>query len=195
LEGLIEKEIHANNQFADEQAISAGGQSLQECKQVVLSCLFTTVSFVNSNGQIKFVRRSEITRISNLVSINESLVQKIVSRFLIDLFYLRRAVHFYKDTVSFRNIDRRSKTYLRKLYRIAPVFDFRRTKTNLALVTIKLKKLNVYLSATTRVAAAIYVTDKKQPLLGSNRFIKTNFRCFCSCSAYALHQVRHRLSL
>ena len=86
----------------------------------------------------------------------------------------------------------KSRIYLHKCYRIAPIFDYKRARENLYQLQEFFKLEGYWQKITSQITFAIYITDKKNPL--AHRKIKqNNLQRFTSCSAYAFHRLINRL--
>jgi hypothetical protein len=84
--------------------------------------------------------------------------------------------------------------YLRKLHRLAPIFDFPRAKENARILKHKLDVRCFMPQFTTQLAIVLYVTDLND--LSMETVVKqSNLRILCNCSAYAFHRTRNRLGL
>ncbi|MFX1365502.1 MAG: hypothetical protein ACFFCE_05875 [Promethearchaeota archaeon] len=87
-------------------------------------------------------------------------------------------------------------TYQELKQRLAPLFDYKRAKTNAQILKSKLESLFFWSSLTSQIAVIIYVTD----LLDKNnknkpRLIQANLRSLCNCSAYAFHRTYYKIGL
>ena len=91
---------------------------------------------------------------------------------------------------------RQAKFYLRKAYKISPVFNYARAIANLEILHKILKKSFYWPHITTQLALTIFVTDRNDSSIQNNEYIlQKNLRAFCACSAYAFHNARNKLNI
>ena len=165
-----------------------------EVRNTVLNCLFRDYSFFTPLQEIRELPPIELRGIAGTTKIPVKVVDSVVSKFLIELKYVR--TFFKNNSVSYTPLShlRKMYIYLHKFNRLAPVFDFRRAKQNARILETKLNHLCFWPQFMTQVAVVLYVTD-----LNDSQFEKkikqTNLRALCGCSAYAFHRTRNKLGL
>ncbi len=97
---------------------------------------------------------------------------------------------------SFSYAVRKGRIYLRKLHRIAPIFDIERAKHNLYNLQKFTLKTNFFARLTTLLTTAIFITDQLDcRSINKVPIIQKRLRLLCNCSAYAFHQFRKRLNV
>lgn len=163
-------------------------------RPVVLSYLFRNICFTTHREVIRAVSQVEYEKVSNATNIPIPLIHKFISRFLIDLIRFKRFLFENKSVLRTKNQSRSVQIYLHKLYRLAPVFDYKRARENAKILRIKLDGLFFWPQVMTQIAVVIFITDlldKSQP----DKIIQANLRALCSCSAYAFHTTRNRIGL
>jgi len=121
------------------------------------------------------------------------MIEDIFEKFLFELAFLRGFLREYK--INWYNADPRKryrhvKIYLHRIYRIAPIFDYRRAKINLGNLHKLLYMRNFWPHLTTQLAVVIYITDKKSGK--TDHIHQKNIRVLCNCSAYAFHRTRNK---
>ena len=163
-------------------------------KSIVLEYLFRHVSFISVYEQIRTLTASEYKKIHNAVGLTVALIHRVVSTFLVDLIRIQKFLRTEGITIGLKNTQRKIQVYLHKLYRLAPVFDYKRARLNAGILKQKLDLLCFWPCITTQVAIIIYATD----LLDKNttsQLLQGNLRILCSCSAYAFHRTRNKIGL
>jgi hypothetical protein len=166
----------------------------QYIKSVVLNFVFRNISFTTEREKIRVLTSSDYRRIQDVVGFPVSLIHRVVSKFLVDLVRIREFLRTKESQLGLKNSQRRIKVYLHKMYRLAPVFDYKRARLNAKILKRKLDLLCFWPRVTTQVAIIIYATD----LFDNNAIsslLQGNLRVLCSCSAYAFHRTRNRLKL
>jgi hypothetical protein len=166
-------------------------------RQVVLNYLFRNITFAHDNEKVRALTDSEYKQISEATNVPKVIVHKMISGFLIDLIRIKK---FFRENAKLfcsRHQTRKARVYLHKLYRLAPVFDYKRARENVKILEIKLNQLCFRPHIMTQVAVVIFITD----LLDNNfaqahyKIIQSNLRVFCNCSAYAFHRTRNKIGL
>jgi len=165
-----------------------------EVKDIVLNCLFRDFSFFTPLQEIKELPLIELRGIAGATKIPVKVIDSVVSKFLIELKYVR---NFLKSNpVSYTPFShlRKMRIYLHKFNRLAPVFDFRRAKQNARILETKLSHLCFWPQFMTQVAIVIFITDLND-LQFEKKIKQINLRALCGCSAYAFHRTRNKLGL
>jgi len=166
-------------------------------RPVVLDYLFRNIGFVTYNEKIRAISDSEYTLISEATKVPKVLVQRFITRFLVDLIRIRK---FFKENarlLTSRHQDLKVRIYLHKLHRLAPVFDYKRGKENANRLQMKIKQLYFCPQIMTQIAVVIFITDllDTRPSRLLCKIIQANLRVLCSCSAYAFHRTRNKIGL
>ena len=171
-------------------------QFRKKVRHLVLDNVFRTISFITRKEKIKALTKVDYAKIHHDTGIPIIIIHKIVSTFLVELVRFKKFLN--SDLLSYSIEDQSKKVliYLHKIHRLAPVFDFKRAKTNAQILKSKLESLFFWPSLTSQIAVIIYVTD----LLDKNnkdkpRLIQGNLRSLCDCSAYAFHRTRNKIGL
>ena len=144
------------------------------------------------------LEKSDYIELSKLVSAPSIIVKGIVERFLKNITYFEKFLRSCEFT-SRHSLEKRYryiKLYIHKIYRIAPVFDYKRARQNLQILLEHLDSRQFWPRITTQIAIVIYVTDKR----GGNdtcskKLMQKNIRVICFCSAYAFHRTRKKLHI
>ena len=92
---------------------------------------------------------------------------------------------------------RKTKIYLYKIVKIAPIFDYKRGKENLKNLQKLFFRMGFCPHITTQLALTIFITDLKSGESKKNNFtpiIQRNIRTLTSCSAYAFHRSRNKIN-
>jgi len=161
-------------------------------KTLILNFLFRNITFTTPKERIRALNRLEITQISNAVNLPISITHQIISKFLVDLLRFKQ---FLNKTIIAHNRKNRSKKiriYLHKIYRLAPIFDFKRARQNIDILHLKLDRLFFWPQIMTQVAIVIFATDLNDKKVKKN-IIQSNLRILCDCSAYAFHRTRNKI--
>ncbi len=163
-------------------------------KPVVLNYLFRNISFLTRKEKIRALTKLEYSQISRRINIPRVLVHKFVSEFLVNLLRLKQFIRTNSTILNSKVQERKVRLLLYKLYRLAPIFDYKRAKENATILKIKLDQLFFWPQIMTQIAVVIFITDlldKQQ----EQKIIQANLRSLCSCSAYAFHRTRNKLGL
>jgi hypothetical protein len=156
--------------------------------------LFRDYSFFTPLQKIRELPLIKLREIAGTTKIPVKVVNSVVSKFLIELKYVRG---FFKgNSVSYSPFShlRKISIYLHKFRRLAPVFDFRRAKQNARILEAKLSHLCFWPQFMTQVAIVIFVTDLNDPQF-ERKIKQTNIRALCDFSAYAFHRTRNKIGL
>ncbi len=162
-------------------------------KSIILDFLFRNISFTR-NERVYVLTQAEYDLIKSKLNFPAVLIHKYCSKFLVNLIQIKRFLSKYPHALKSKNQERKVLINLRKIYRLAPVFDYKRAKENARRLKKKLDCLCFWPQIMTQVAVVIYITD----LLDKNKpqkIIQSNLRALCCCSAYAFHRTRNKIGL
>ena len=167
-------------------------------KEKVLNYFFRFESFANDTNEYKDLTSLIVGNIVKETNLPEFIVLNTVFEFIIDATQFSHTLSL--GLVSWgsgeKSVLRQAKFYLRKVHRIAPVFDYRRATANLEILHKILKNNFFWPRITTQLALTIFVTDRNDPTITKNEYIlQKNLRAFCACSAYAFHMARKKLHI
>ena len=166
----------------------------QEFKPVILNFLFRNISFTNRKERIRAINPFEYEQMSKAIDIPIPLIHKALSKFLIDLVRFKSYLKKSTITHNLKSRSRKVQIYLHKVYRLAPVFNYKRARQNMNILKLKLEKLFFWPHVMTQVAIIIFATDLHDKYI-SKHIIQSNLRTLCSCSAYAFHRTRNKIDL
>ena len=178
--------------------IQGGSDVGFEAKKRILSYFFRFESLGDLGGNVIELNHILVDRMSEGISVSKSAVINVMSRFLseIDDFLQLLKSEFVAWAPSKGHLQRKVRFFLRKVHKIAPVFDYPRALRNLELLHILLARKNFWPHVSTQLALIVFVTDRNDLTCTDNNYIlQKNLRAFCSCSAYAFHMVRNRLGI
>jgi len=165
-----------------------------EYNKIILNYLFRNVAFINQKGKIRAIPKIIQREMSSKLKIEVKTIDKVINRLLGVLVHIKR---FVEDNGHFgysKNQTILVQSYLHKLYRLAPVFDFKRARENAKILRRKLNVHYFWPRVSTQVAVVLYITDKLDSSQ-EKKMLQTNLRTFCNCSAYAFHRTRNKLGL
>ena len=168
--------------------------SQKEIQGTVLNCLCREVCFVEDFEKIRAVPEADMRKIASLVRLPYNLVRPIITRFLVNFVYFRRFLRSYKFTYDYTKSIRKLSIYLRKLHRLAPVFEITRAKENGRILKNVLNHRCFLPQFTTQLAIVVFVTDINDRTVEKN-IIQANLRLLCNCSAYAFHRTRNKIGI
>ncbi|UCC19017.1 MAG: hypothetical protein JSV62_13055 [Promethearchaeota archaeon] len=158
----------------------------------VLNYLFRNITFLTNREKIRAITIPEYQSISKTLEVPQILVHKFISRFLVELINFKRLLNHHPEILHSHSYT--IYILLRKLHRMAPIFNFKRAKENVKRLHQKLATLYFWPQVMTQLAIVIFVTDlldKSKP----SKFIQSNLRALCCCSAYAFHRTRNKIGL
>lgn len=169
---------------------------------IILDYLFRNISFINNNRLIKDFTLSDYHKISSEIHISTnihistSIIKKTIEKFLINLKNFKMFLKNCKIQHDPKNLNRKIRIYLHKIYRIAPVFNYNRARKNLEILQSFLAKKNFWPTRSTQIAIVIYITDKNDENYPENKkILQKNIRTLCNSSAYAFHRTRNILNI
>ena len=163
-------------------------------KPIILNYLFRNFSFATNKGNVRVMTISEYDKISEVLNIPKPLVDKFISRFLVNLQLFKNFLVDNPEILKSKNQERKVRIYLHKLHRLAPIFDYKRARENAQILRKKLDHLFFWPQVMTQIATIIFITD----ILNKDttpKIIQANLRTLCSCSAYAFHRTRNKVGL
>lgn len=167
-------------------------------KEKVLNYFFRFESFANNTNAYKDLTPLIVENIVKNTNLPDFVVLNTVFEFISEATQFSHSLSL--GLVSWglgeKSFLRQAKFYLRKVHRIAPVFDYSRAIANLESLHKLLKKNFFWVRITTQLALTIFVTDRNDPAITKNEYIlQKNLRVFCACSAYAFHMARKKLNI
>ena len=167
-------------------------------KEKVLNYFFRFASIANDNNEYKKLTPLLIGNTVKKTNLPYSIVLTSATEFMAEATQFSRILNLGLTSWGSRDktILRQAKFYLRKAYKIAPVFDYSRAIINLETLHKILKKKFFWPRITTKLALTLFVTDKNDSTIENNDYIlQKNLRTFCACSAYAFHMARKKLKI
>ncbi|KKL72628.1 hypothetical protein LCGC14_2083030, partial [marine sediment metagenome] len=118
-----------------------GLDSQNDLRPFLLNNLFRQASFATYNQNVSSVRPSEYTKLASTTKLPVKIIYPIVKGFLIELVYfkrfLRKHIFSYNETAKLDELI----TFLNKVHKLAPVFDFKRARENARILKIKLQEM------------------------------------------------------
>jgi hypothetical protein len=167
-------------------------------KEKVLNYFFRFASFANESNKYNDLSPSLVENIVKETNLPNSIVLNTAMEFIIEASKISNTLSLGLMSwgLGEKSVLRQARFYLRKAYRIAPVFDYSRAIANLEILHKLLKKNFFWPRITTQLALTIFVTDRNDPTITKNEYIlQKNLRTFCACSAYAFHMARKKLNI
>lgn len=169
-------------------------------KSVVLSYLVRNFSLVNYNREIRKPSDTQLKIIASNTEVSISLIRKVVREFIDGVIYYNKLLRNCKTKYNPKNRNRKTRAYLHKLYRLAPVFDYKRARKNLEILQFHLAQRGTWLKISSQLAIVIYVTDKNEVNSGDKNIIQKNIiqkniLTISCCSAFAFHRARNELRI
>lgn len=166
-------------------------------REKVLRILFQSYSIVKNNDDTKLMRKLSddlYFKISRDSDIQQFLVKIVIERFLNELHNFRKfwtQCHIPWNHKKNR-IFSKMRIYLHKLYRLAPVFDYKRARVNLQIFQQFLMRENFWPHISTQLAIVIYITDQNDDIYWKRLRVQ-NIRLLANTSAYAFYGTRNKL--
>ena len=167
---------------------------LDKYNKIILNYLFRNVAFVGKRDKIRTIPNIIQKQMSSKLKIGIKTINIFIDKFLNTLVRMNQFVEENGHFAYSKNPNIIVQTYLHKLYRLAPVFDYKRARVNAKILRKKLDAHCFWPKASTQVAVVIYITDKLDTSQ-ENKLLQTNLRSFCNCSAYAFHRTRNKIGL
>ena len=165
-------------------------------KEKVLNYFFRFESFANNTNEYKDLTPLIVGNIVKETKLPDFVVLNTVFEFITEAtqFSHNLSLGLVSWGSGEKSALRQAKFYLRKVHKIAPVFDYSRAIANLETLHKILKKNFFWVHITTQLALTIFVTDRNDTSITKNEYIlQKNLRAFCACSAYAFHMARKKL--
>ena len=169
-------------------------QAQKEVRSTIISRFCREVCFVTYSEEIRAATEAEIRQVSSLVDLPYATVRPIITKFLVDLVYFRKFLRCYKFTYDYTKSVRKLTIYLRKLHRLAPIFNFSRAKQNARILKNNLARHCFLPQFTTQLAVVLFAPDINDQSTEKN-IIQANLRLLCNCSAYAFHRTRNKIGI
>lgn len=167
----------------------------RELKIRLLNCLFRYISFIDGNENLRTISDIECKVLSSKTKIPVYKVRRMLDQFLDDLKHFKEFLRSGLLSYSISDQARKVRIYLHKVYRLAPVFDYKRARENTRRLKLKFDQLLFWPQVMTQVAVIIFITDYLDKKWSDNKLLQTNLRVLCDCSAYAFHRTRNKIGL
>lgn len=169
-------------------------------KSVVINYLVQNFSLIDNNRKIRELTESELNAIAEETNCFIFLVRKVVKEFTSNLVNFNKFLKNCKVRHDPKNSNKKVRTYLRKVYRLAPVFDYNRARKNLEILQFHLAQRGMWLKISSQLAIVMYATDKNEvnvrdKKIIQKRIIQKNILTMCCCSAFAFHRARNELRI
>ena len=170
----------------------------KELKVRLLNAFLRNFSVLYKGRICQSLKGDDFKLLSSITDIPYPIVQSNVEEFLCNLVFLEKFFHDYKMKWAYepRKLYRKTRVQLHRIYRFAPVFNYKRARKNLEILHSVLKKKLFWPQINTQIAIVIYVTDiNDKNLHDHERLLQKNIRALCNCSAYAFHRTRNILHI
>jgi len=171
---------------------------LRTIKSKVLNYLFRNFCFVDVKDRLITIPQDFIKKVSIDTHIPLGKIENVIRKFLVELYYYRKFLNCIKLSWEhdLRTFNRKLRVYLHKCYRLAPIFDYCRARTNLEILYRLLESKFHWPQITTQIALIVFVTDRNNTkIVSKNYILQKNLRVLCNCSAYAFHRARNKLGI
>lgn len=170
---------------------------LQKIRKRIINRLLCTKSILekaNALNIVNILSPSIIKTIAEDEMLPENIAETILKQFLKQIKTFSCFLDKYSVSWNYtpRAIYRKSRIYLHKVHKIAPVFNYKRARFNLRALNTFFHRIVVWPRISTQLALAIYITDKKDPLR-KQKLKPGNIRAITHCSAYAFYQNKNIL--
>jgi hypothetical protein len=170
---------------------------LKEVRISLINALFRRYSICFPRGGINIIKSlsfKKLRKLSEMTSISQPLASTIIHKVLRELYYLSTFFQSYKFPWEHRKslLFKKSKIYLHKLYKLAPIFNYNRAKTNLKTLHMFFNKASFWPTISTQLAMTIYLTDVNEPFF-ENKILIENIRAITYCSAYAFYRTKNKM--
>ncbi|TFG28657.1 MAG: hypothetical protein EU532_04775 [Promethearchaeota archaeon] len=169
------------------------GLSSDEINKIIDQFARTYSVLRNNDSSIK-LPQEKLNKLSGQLKISNETVQLIIENFLTKLVLFRNFVKYCEIRIGSMNKNKKLRIYLHKIYRLAPIFDYKRARINLNILYRLFEKQNFWPTLTTQLAILIYITDRYDPKF-SKKILQKNIQIICNCSAYAFHRTKNRLEI
>jgi len=164
----------------------------------VLNYLFRNFCFVDVRDKLITIPQTFMQKISLDIRIPLGKIEIVIKKFLVELFYFRKFLNCIKLSWDhdLKTLNRKLRIYLHKCYRMAPIFNYNRARTNLRILYRLLESKFHWPQITTQIALTVFVTDRNDTnIIGKKYILQKNLRVLCNCSAYAFHRARNKLGI
>ena len=171
----------------------------EEARIIVINRLIRDYNLIEDSVENR-IRQSfpsifygSISKNANISLVN---VRNVIENFLKDASNFKKFLRFC--TISWTHtpskLYRKSRIYLHKVHKIAPIFHYERAKTNLRALHKFFEIEGFWPKISTQLAIVIFITDLlDKSEVFSKQIIQKNLRVLCDCSAYAFHRTRNRM--
>ncbi|MCK4829999.1 hypothetical protein KA005_80510, partial [bacterium] len=129
----------------------------------------------------------ELADIAEKIGLPYNQVYMYIRQFLAQVAYFRKLSQGCKIRRGSGNMERKTRIYLHKIHRFAPVFDYKRARLNLRALCRLFSRQRHFPSISTQLALVIYITDELDKDK-KDKLLQKNIRSICSSSAYAFHK-------
>ncbi len=193
--------IETKNETIKEYNVNESNRKIYTFKKdkgFFINILLRNCMIVRNNEVVNFLSVKDGTRMVVMTSVPYHMVDKFASPFLRDLKCFKKfmghcTIEWPHDL---NKLYRKTRIYLHKIHRLAPVFDYKRAKVNLKVLQSILVKISFWPKISTQLAIVIYVTDLNDKSgQYDKKIVQKNIRALCNCSAYAFHRTRNILKL
>ncbi len=172
----------------------------RETKRIVLNSFLREYPLLQNDNSMINLSRQDLGELCSTINIppklvlREAVLDGIIIGFMAKLTYFKRFFTNCTIRSSSGNMERKTRVYLHKIHRLAPVFSYRRSVANLKPLYRLFSRENFFPSVSTQLAIVIYITDKLDKSF-PKKIMQKNIRYICSCSAYAFHNAKNRLGI
>jgi len=167
-------------------------------KEKVINYFFRFGSFANDLNEYNDVNPLSVGTVVKETHLPDSVVLATALKFVAEANQFSRTLSLGLTSwgTAEKSRLRQARFYLRRAYKVAPVFDYSRAIVNLETLHKLLKRRFYWPHITTQLALTIFVTDRNDSTILNNEYIlQKNLRAFCACSAYAFHMARKKLNI
>ena len=169
----------------------------KRCKSYILNYLLRnyTINQLIENREDIF---KEIAKKSNYIKekhISWEDIKDIFDKFYNSIILCKKFYNNYNNLKAYdlNNFFFRTRIRLHKIYKITPIFDFKRALHNLYALQKLFIKNNFRPKISTHLALTIYITDLKRTEDYMPPLIQKNIQFITNCSAYAFHRNRNKI--
>jgi len=192
--GISNNTITLTNQSVEKDVSNERGLN----RIAIINLFFRYESLIDDNNKVRTPNSLNLDKIAEKAKTSKGVVLYILNSFLRELkdFHDYLTTRYENWTPGKRHIYEKLNVYLEKLYVTAPIFNFQRAKKNIDVLHYLLSNSCYWPHITTQLALLIFVTDRNDPDVKDKAYIlQKNLRMLCTCSAYAFHCARNRLSI
>ena len=166
--------------------------SFRSKRSQILGYLMWKFALTKNSTSLITLSKEDLVILSSEINFSYPIINKFVNDFFWQLKHFKRFLHNCK--IKYASGTKKALIYLHKIYKLLPVFDYRRAKANLKTLYKLCSRENFWPSISTQLAIVIYITDK----LDKNKqkqLMQKNIRTICNCSAYAFHEAKNNLNI